>query len=280
MVIPCGAHSEAGAGHALAETAGLQEFLFQFPELLVERVVGLMDQADGDVGHGFRGAALNERTIVLIALLVARAELADLQGFAVVWRPFAVVALAEVVFVVAEEFFQAGSSHAGEFDLAFLGRSRHLAAFGDILVAAARGLHHLVVGAGFSVNEAVAEADRGIVNDLGFSVGEKVIVAAMRRDEAGIGLRRPRRRIVAWSGPPRRIGLVGPIFWHNYNPSFLNRLFTSLKWKSNEQSFSSSPFLKCRATSGVALRISTKSASSRPACLTSQVFMAASCTSL
>jgi hypothetical protein len=30
----------------------------------------------------------------------------------------------------------------------------------------------------------------------------------------------------------------------SYNPSFLNRLFTSLKWKSSEQSFSSSPFMR------------------------------------
>src|SRR5208283_5041824 len=36
----------------------------------------------------------------------------------------------------------------------------------------------------------------------------------------------------------------------NYNPNFLNRLSTSLKWKSSEQSFSSSPGLKCFATSG------------------------------
>ena len=35
-----------------------------------------------------------------------------------------------------------------------------------------------------------------------------------------------------------------------YSPSFLKRLFTSLKWKSREQSFSSSPFLKCFATAG------------------------------
>src|SRR6267154_6185098 len=69
--------------------------------------------------------------------------------------------------------------------------------------------------------------------------------------------------------------------WENFDgvhgqdsPSFLNRLFTSLKWKSSEQSFSSSPFLKCFATSGSAFRTSRKSASSRPACLTSHVFIA------
>src|SRR5271157_3773914 len=44
----------------------------------------------------------------------------------------------------------------------------------------------------------------------------------------------------------------------SHNPSFLNRLFTSLKWKSSEQSFSSSPGLKCFATAGSAFRTSTK----------------------
>ena len=64
------------------------------------------------------------------------------------------------------------------------------------------------------------------------------------------------------------------------SPSFLNRFFTSLKWNSSEQSFSSSPGLKCFATAGSAFRTSTKLASSRPACLTSHVFIAASWTSL
>jgi hypothetical protein len=35
-----------------------------------------------------------------------------------------------------------------------------------------------------------------------------------------------------------------------YIPNSLKRLFTSLKWKSSEQSFASSPFLKCFATAG------------------------------
>ena len=60
----------------------------------------------------------------------------------------------------------------------------------------------------------------------------------------------------------------------DYSPSFRNRFFTSLKWKSSEHSFSSSPVLKCLATSGSALSWLRKSASSRPACLACQVFMA------
>jgi hypothetical protein len=49
-----------------------------------------------------------------------------------------VAALAEVIAVVAKEFFQAGTGDIGEFQLGFLGRARNLAALGDVLVAAAR----------------------------------------------------------------------------------------------------------------------------------------------
>ena len=95
--------------------------------------------------------------------------------------------LPEVIAVVAQEFLKTSASDAGEFQFAFLGRAGNLAAFGDVFVAAARGLHHLVVHAGALVYEAVAEADGGIVDDLGFPVGEELLVAAMRRNEAGIG---------------------------------------------------------------------------------------------
>jgi hypothetical protein len=42
----------------------------------------------------------------------------------------------------------------------------------------------LVVGAGAPVDEAVTEADRGVVDDLGFLVGAELFLAAVRGDEA------------------------------------------------------------------------------------------------
>src|SRR6266478_5126561 len=41
---------EAGAGHALAQAALFEEIFLQPAELLVNEVVGLMNQADGNVG--------------------------------------------------------------------------------------------------------------------------------------------------------------------------------------------------------------------------------------
>lgn len=43
----------AGAGHPLAEAAFFQESLFQLAQQLIEEVVGLMNQADQDVGDYF-----------------------------------------------------------------------------------------------------------------------------------------------------------------------------------------------------------------------------------
>jgi hypothetical protein len=41
--------TEAGARHAFADAAVFEEVLFEAAELLIEQVVGLVDQADGDV---------------------------------------------------------------------------------------------------------------------------------------------------------------------------------------------------------------------------------------
>lgn len=42
---------EAGAGHAFAEAALLDEVFLKAEELLIEQVVCLVDEADGDVGE-------------------------------------------------------------------------------------------------------------------------------------------------------------------------------------------------------------------------------------
>jgi hypothetical protein len=101
----------------------LEEFLFELPELLVEQVVGLMDQADEDVRHGFGGAGLDIGPVKLIRLIIASAELADVEGLTAVFVPLGVAVLAELIAVVAQEFLQAGAGHVCEFDLTFLGRS-------------------------------------------------------------------------------------------------------------------------------------------------------------
>lgn len=64
----CGAiaFGEAGAGHALAKAAFSEEGFFQLAKMLVEEVVGLVDQADEDVGDAFGWAGFQIGPIGLI----------------------------------------------------------------------------------------------------------------------------------------------------------------------------------------------------------------------
>jgi len=86
---------EAGAGHALAQAALFQEILFQSAELLVNEVVGLMNQADGDVGDDFWWADFHEFAVQLVGLRDFASQPADVQRLAGVLIPFRAVAYTE-----------------------------------------------------------------------------------------------------------------------------------------------------------------------------------------
>jgi len=53
-----------------------------------------------------------------------------------------------------------------------------------VLLAGARRLDDLVVGTTALVDETIAEGDGGVVDDLGFLVGEQLLVATVFRNEA------------------------------------------------------------------------------------------------
>jgi hypothetical protein len=55
-------------------------------------------------------------------------------------------ALAQVVFIVESEFFQAGPRYIGQLQLYFFRSSAGFSPFSDILCAATGSLHHLIVG--------------------------------------------------------------------------------------------------------------------------------------
>lgn len=57
---------QTGAGHPLAQATVLHEIFLQPADLLVEQVVGLVDEAEGDIGHDFRRAGFAELTIGFI----------------------------------------------------------------------------------------------------------------------------------------------------------------------------------------------------------------------
>ena len=86
---------QTGAGHAFAQAALLEKVLLQPAELLVEKVVRLVDEAKGDVGYNFRWTGVGEFAVGLIGYKRLVAEAADIEGFARVFGPDGMVAGAE-----------------------------------------------------------------------------------------------------------------------------------------------------------------------------------------
>jgi hypothetical protein len=77
-------------------------------------------------------------------------------------------ALAQVVFIVESEFFQAGARYVRQLQLCFFRSSAGLASFGDILCAATGSLHHLIVGTVAFVHVPIAETHRHIEAELSY----------------------------------------------------------------------------------------------------------------
>ena len=124
--------------------------------------------------------------------------------------PFLEASVAHEVAIVLQQFFEAGSSDVGQLDFCFLGGAAGLAAFEDVLFAGAGSLHHLVVGAATLVYETVAEAEGGVINHERLLVGEKVLVAAMGRDET----------FRCWKGREGRMGHKSAFVpWSPFCPS-------------------------------------------------------------
>ena len=69
--IAFGAVSEAGGGELLAVAAAFDEGGFQRGDLLVEEVVGLVNEADEGVGADGRGGVLQPGGVELLALVIS-----------------------------------------------------------------------------------------------------------------------------------------------------------------------------------------------------------------
>src|SRR5439155_8193300 len=128
-----GTSGKPGPGRALAQAAFSEKVLFEAPQLLVEQIVGLVDQADDDVRHDFGRTRFDIGLIRLIRRIWPGAEPSHIQGLTTVFVPEPEAAVANEVTVIFEQFLQATAGHAGELDLGFLGRAAGLAPFDDVL---------------------------------------------------------------------------------------------------------------------------------------------------
>lgn len=178
---------EAGLGHVFAEAAFFDKVFFEAANLLVEKVVGLVNEANGDVGDDFGRAGFDVGFVGLVGFVFLAAEFADVEGFFVFFFPDTVASCAEVVAVVFEEFFEAGSGYVGELDFGFGGGDGGFAAFEDVLFAGTGSLDHLVDGSVGFGEVLLCEVVGEVVDDFRFAVREKFPVVAVRVKEFSVG---------------------------------------------------------------------------------------------
>ncbi len=152
-------------------------------ELLVEEVISLVDQADGDVCDHLWRAGLDEFAVEIEGLRRLSSEPAHELCLLGVLVPNRVLAHAKVIAVIGQKFFEAGPADTRKLNLRLLGSERGLAAFEDVLFPGARRLNHLVYRAVASGEILVREAEGEVINDLSFLVGEQCLVIATRRDD-------------------------------------------------------------------------------------------------
>ena len=183
MVLLC-AFGEAGACHAFAQAAFPDKGRLQLADLLVEKIIRELNQADHYVGGYGRVGVFDALLEGFVIGAWCAVELSEPFAVGVISLPLIQVASPDEIAVVFKEFLQAGPGDIGEFDFGFLRGAGSVAAFQNVLFARAGSLDHLIMGAGVLVHEAVAEPHCAIIDDAGFLKGDEVFVAAMRRDKA------------------------------------------------------------------------------------------------
>jgi len=173
----------AGAVEVLGETAFLGEGFSERGELAVEEGAGHADEHEGGVGGEFGvgagGVLVHDPAGDFVGGAAAAGD--EIAAARVVAFPERQGALAEEVLVVEAELLEAGTGDVGESELGPFRRAAGLAALGDVLHPAARGLDHLVVRAAALRNIAVAEPHRDIEGELSDLEALQFPVAAVRR---------------------------------------------------------------------------------------------------
>ena len=120
MTLGAIARLQPRAGHPLTQAALLEEVFFKPAQLLVEQIVGLMDQANGDVGRNLRRPSLEELAVNLKGLRDSATKPSDEVRLLRFLFPNRQVAHAQIVAVIVEQFFEARPGDVGEFNLRFL----------------------------------------------------------------------------------------------------------------------------------------------------------------
>ena len=194
--------------HALAHAAELPEVLLLALDHAVEERPGLVAEREHQVAERLFRTAL-EDLLPVVPVGMRLGEGARRDRALVRCAPGLHAAGAEAVEVVLAQFVERRAGDVRELDLGLLARSGGGASFRDVLLAASRGLHHLVdrpVAA--RGQEPPAEGDRALVDGFALSVDDQLAVAAVGQHD-GKG---PARGLGPL-GPLGPLGLLGPGTW-------------------------------------------------------------------
>ena len=151
--------------HAFFDAPFGDEAVLHGFEQALEHDAGLMEQGDAEVGNLL---IVHLADMLGIGALDAFRAGIGAHGFVarVERSPLLKMASAEVVFIVVEEFLETRLCHIGELDFRLARRGSRLIALGNILLARARRLNHLVNGAVALGEVAMSEVIGDVVDDF------------------------------------------------------------------------------------------------------------------
>src|SRR3989338_11094964 len=122
--------------------------------------------------------------IGLIRPISSRPNRAHFTRLRVVLVPLPLASLSQEILIVQQQLVQAGPRYIHQAQLCVAGGRSRSAALRDVLPAAARRLHHLIMGARTLIYKPVAERHCRIVNHRGHLEAAQLAVAAARSQPA------------------------------------------------------------------------------------------------
>lgn len=169
---------KAGAEHLLFDAAVLQEVDFDEVDQLVEHDYGLVEEGEHEVAELLVAKPWGELHVESGVVVVA-AGLAQLFGAGMVNAPAGDVAGAHKVLVIIQQLVEAAARHTIEPDLHLGGCGGIGAPLGDVLLARAGSLQHLIVGAIRLGNMPLEEEICEIVDCLRLAESVEIAVAGL-----------------------------------------------------------------------------------------------------
>ena len=158
------------------------KLLQEFPE----QIVSLVDEHKGDIGQRDVVTQL-AHTLIVLCLRMLAAPLTGVAALLAVDIPNHITMISQIVLVVLLQLLEARLSHVDKLDASLHRGCSRLVAFGNVLLARACGLLHLVDRAVAYLRQIVLQEIVGdVVDALRLLKGYEVLVVALRREETGV----------------------------------------------------------------------------------------------